>query len=46
MKGKVIVDDDRVRDTKGVEIHTVDAVGVHFIVEEDLLHAALCFSEG
>ena len=32
IKRKVIVDDDRVRYTKGVKIHGIDAVGVHFSV--------------
>ena len=31
-KRKVIVDDDRVRYTKGIEIHAIDAVGAHFTV--------------
>ena len=33
-EGKVIVYNDRVRDTEGVHIYTVDAVCVQFIVQE------------
>ena len=46
-KGQVIVDYDRVRDTKGVKIHAVDAVFAQliFVVQEDLFYAARNRSE-
>jgi len=46
-EGQVIVDYDRVRDTKAVKIHTVDAVFAQliFIVQEDLFYAARNRSE-
>ena len=47
INGHVVVDNDRVRDTKGVEIHTVDAIGAQlvFSVQEDRIQAALLLSE-
>lgn len=44
----VVVDDHSVRNTKGPEVHSVDAIRAHFvdIVDKDALDAAWNFGEG
>lgn len=42
---KEIIDDDRVGDTKGVEVYAINAVGVDVTVKEDRLHSVALFSE-
>ena len=46
-KRQVVIDDDRVGQTEGEEVHSVDTVGTQFVVrvDENLLHAAWNFSE-
>ena len=45
-EGQEIVDNDRVRDSERVEVHSVDAPGAHLIVHEDSLNAARDLREG
>ena len=46
-KRQVVIDDDRVRQTEGEEVHSVDTVATDLVVrvDENLLHAAWNFSE-
>ena len=47
LKRQVVIDDDRVGQTEGEEVHSVDTVGTELgvRVDENLLHAAWNFSE-
>ena len=48
LQRQVIVDDNCVRDTKGIEVYSVDAdlADLVYVVEEDLLHATRVLSDG
>ena len=43
---KIVVDNDCVRDSKGVKLHGVDAVGAQLFVHEHFLQAAGFFGKG
>ena len=43
LKWEIVIDNDCVRDTKGVELNGVDTVVAYIVVQEDLLEAASFF---
>ena len=46
LKWEIVIDNDCVRDTKGVELDGVDTVVAYIVVQEDLLEAASFFGKG
>ena len=46
LKWEIVIDNDCVRDTKGVELNGVDTVVAYIVVQEDFLEATSFFGKG